>query len=240
MRKFRTLFSKPNDIASYSKMQSRFYRLGTSDHLEHNENGDYWSVLLSNVDDAHFRDGRALDFACGKGRNVKNLLKLAHWESVDGSDLSEVNINYCRTNFKNPSKFYLTNGQDTGVPFSNYYDFVMSTISLQHIPVYDIRRKILLDILRVLRPGGRFSFQMGFGVDLSDTLGRPRSSYFENAFNANSTNGDHDVRVTSVTELEDDLKDIGFFEIQSVVRESFSDFGHPNWIYVHCRKPEQI
>lgn len=218
-------------------MQSRFYESGTSDHLEHNENKDYWGVLLESVGDTQFRGARALDFACGKGRNVKNLLSLARWEHVDGCDLSEVNINYCRAIFESPSQFYVANGQDTGVPNSNYYDFVMTTISLQHIPVYDIRRSILEDILRVLKPGGRFSFQMGFGSDLLDSLGRPRSGYFENSITAKSTNGDHDVRVTSVSELETDLRNIGFTEIQSVVRDSFSDTGHPNWIYVHCMKP---
>jgi len=221
-------------------MQTRFYKSGTSDHLEHNENKDYWGVLLEGIDDGQFKGARALDFACGKGRNVKNLLSLAQWEHVDGCDLSKANINYCRANFNSPSHFYVANGQDTGVPNSNYYDFVMTTISLQHIPVYDIRRSILQDILRVLKPGGTFSFQLGFGPDLLDSMGRPRSGYFENAVTANSTNGDHDVRVTSISELETDLRDIGFSEIQSEVRDSFSDMGHPNWIYVHCLKPKQI
>ena len=237
MSRFGKLFTRRQNVASYSKMQSRFYKSGTSDHLEHNKNKDYWGVLLESVDDTQFRGARALDFACGKGRNVKNLLSLAEWELVDGCDLSEANISYCRANFKSTSQFYVANGQDTGVPNSNYYDFVMTTISLQHIPVYDIRRSILEDILRVLKPGGRFSFQMGFGPDLLDSLGRPRSGYFENSVTAKSTNGDHDVRVTSVSELETDLRNIGFTEIQSMVRESFSDMGHPNWIYVHCLKP---
>jgi hypothetical protein len=65
----------------------------------------------------------------------------------------------------------------------------MTTISLQHIPVYDIRRSILQDILRVLKPGGKFSFQMGFGPDLLDSLGRPRSGYFENSVTAESPMG---------------------------------------------------
>ena len=240
MIQFRKLLAGRRNVASYSKMQTRFYKSGTSDHLEHNENKDYWGVLLDGIDDSQFKGARALDFACGKGRNVKNLLSLAQWEHVDGCDLSEANIYYCKANFESPSQFYVANGQDTGVPNSNYYDFVMTTISLQHIPVYDIRRSILQDILRVLKPGGKFSFQMGFGPDLLDSLGRPRSGYFENSVTAESTNGDHDVRVTSVSELETDLRDIGFTEIQSVVRDSFSDMGHPNWIYVHCLKPKQI
>lgn len=51
---------------------------------------------------------------------------------------------------------------------------------------------------------------MGFGQDLSDLLGRPRNGYFESSFDANSTNGNHDVRVTSVVELQNDLCEIGW------------------------------
>jgi len=189
MIQFRKLLAGRRNVASYSKMQTRFYKSGTSDHLEHNQNKDYWGVLLDGIDDSQFKGARALDFACGKGRNVKNLLSLAQWEHVDGCDLSEANIYYCKANFKSPSQFYVANGQDTGVPNSNYYDFVMTTISLQHIPVYDIRRSILQDILRVLKPGGKFSFQMGFGPDLLDSLGRPRSGYFENSVTAESPMG---------------------------------------------------
>jgi len=77
MIQFRKLFTWRRNVASYSRIQARFYKSGTSDHLEHNENKDYWGVLLENIDDAQFKGARALDFACGKGRNVRNLLSLA-------------------------------------------------------------------------------------------------------------------------------------------------------------------
>jgi hypothetical protein len=67
--------------------------------------------------------------------------------------------------------FFLTSGTDTGATKSDYYDFVLCTITLQHIPVYTIRSKILTDILRVMKPGGLFAFQMGFGVNLEDQPG---------------------------------------------------------------------
>lgn len=185
----------------------------------------------------NFDGKRALDFGCGKGRNIVNLISLAKFERIDGSDLSDKNIDYCRNKFSSKNhKFFLTSGVDTGNTQTDYYDFVMSTITLQHIPVYSIRRNILVDILRVLKNGGLFSFQMGFGGDLEDTLGRPRSKYFDDSIEAKSTNGNHDVRILSSEELVNDLIQIGFSEVETQVRDSYSDVGHPSWIYVKCTK----
>ncbi len=232
-----SLLSRYANSKTYSRMQARFYKRGTSDHLEHNANSYYWGILLADVNRENYDGRRALDFACGKGRNIRNLLTLASWESVDGSDLSPSNIQFCKQEFSDTSNFFLTGGTDAGPRNSNYYDFIMTTISLQHIPVYEIRNQLLKDIFRILKPGGRFSFQMGFGSDLFDSFGRPRSGYFDNSYHAHSTNGDHDVRVTSKAEVEGDLAGIGFVKISSQVRESYSDAGHPQWIYIHCYKP---
>jgi len=222
----------------YTSMQRGAYALGTSNHLEHNDNPDYWKVLLGPISGASWDGKKALDFACGKGRNVINLHSLAKWKCVDGIDLSEANIAYCRQqHLSQPSQWYVANGVDLQPIADHTYDFVMSTIALQHIPVYDIRRSILSDILRVLVPGGLFSFQMGFGVDLSDPYGRPKSSYFDNALTASGTNSEHDVRVQSEVVLVDDLLEIGYIDIQCTIRPSFSDAGHPDWIYCTCRAP---
>jgi hypothetical protein len=77
---------------------------------------------------------------------------------------------------------------------------------------------------------------MGFGIDLEDELGRPRSKYFEDAIDAKSSNGNHDVRILDREELINDLVQIGFSKIETQIRGSFSDIGHPSWIYVKCTK----
>jgi SAM-dependent methyltransferase len=227
-------------VRKYTGMQHRFYVDGTSDHLEHNQNPDYWTVLLQGLSDSEFMGGRALDFGCGKGRNIFNLRSLETFSTVDGSDLSPANIDHCEKRFDERSSFFLTSGSDCGSPHDDYYDFVMSTITLQHIPVYSIRALILTDILRCLKPGGRLSFQMGFGSNLEDSLGRPRSGYFENCYSAVGTNGDHDCRVTSVEELKSDLLNIGFVDIKIEVKDSYSDVGHPNWVYAHAFKEKSL
>tara|TARA_R100000388_G_C7235320_1_gene157459 strand:+ start:989 stop:1684 length:696 start_codon:yes stop_codon:yes gene_type:complete len=227
------------DSNIYTLMQKSQYRNGTSNHLEHNENPDYWSILLGDLKDKDQWAGKtALDFACGKGRNVTNMLSLCDWHRVDGVDISVGNIEYCKNSYQGQkSNWYLNNGIDVSCLQDNKYDFVMSTIALQHIPVYEIRKNIISGILNCLKPNGVFSFQMGFGQGLLDPSGlnRPRSAYYDNAYTANGTNSSHDVRVQSEEEIVEDLQNIGFVEIETHIRNSFSDTGHPNWIYVKCR-----
>ena len=113
----------------------------------------------------------------------------------------------------------------------------MSTIALQHIPVYDIRKSLITDLLRTLKPGGLFSFQMGFGEGLESPIG-PRSAYYTNFYDAEATNSAHDVRVHNESDVIEDLTNIGYTNITTEVRESFSDSGHPQWIYVKAYKPQ--
>ena len=222
----------------FTMMQKGQYYSGTNNHLNHNDNPDYWEILLGELKDSEkWKDKVAPDFACGKGRNVENMSKLCQWKRIDGIDLSLNNIAYCTSNYKHiNSNWYCNNGIDVSDLKDNEYDFIMSTIALQHIPVYDIRRSILSDILRTLKPDGLFSFQMGFGQGLSDPLGRKKSSYYDNAWDASGTNSIHDVRVQSQEEVVSDLESIGYKKISTVIKKSFSDAGHPEWIYVKCYK----
>ena len=224
----------------YTNMQKSRYAPGTTNHPEHNDNPKYWDILLGDLKDSNKWNGKnALDFACGKGRNVTNMLKLCNWNRVDGVDISNENINFCiKTYDGQNSNWYCNNGTDIQELKSDEYDFVMSTIALQHIPVYDIRKSLITDIFRVLRAGGMFSFQLGYGTDLQDVYGRPRSSYYENIYSATGTNSEYDVRVQNAEDVINDLTSIGFVNIHYEIHESYSDMGHPQWIYIKCNKPE--
>jgi SAM-dependent methyltransferase len=222
----------------FTNMQKSAYSQGTSNHLEHNDNPDYWDILLGDLKDKKKWKGKyALDFACGKGRNVTNMLSLADWVRVDGIDISEGNIQYCKETYDaDKSHWFCNNGIDLADLESDKYSFAMSTIALQHIPVYSIRKNIITEIFRTLEPGGLFSFQMGYGSNLDDSMGRPRSAYYEDSFDAGGTNSLHDVRIQSEAEVIDDLKAIGFTTVETFVRDTFSDYGHPQWIYVKAYK----
>jgi len=228
-----------NKDNNYTRMQIMEYSGGTTNHPEHNDNPNYWDILLGDLKDKKKWEAKtALDFACGKGRNVTNMLSLCDWSRVDGIDISSANIEFCEHQYTNqPSNWYCNGGTDVSELNDNEYDFIMSTIALQHIPVYDIRKSLITDLLRTLKPGGLFSFQMGFGEGLESPIG-PRSSYFENSYDAGGTNSKHDVRVNNEEEIVLDLIQIGYTNIKTEVREAYSDSGHTHWIYVKAYKPE--
>jgi SAM-dependent methyltransferase len=228
-----------NNENKYTKMQKQQYAQGTNNHENHNSNPNYWDTLLSDLKNKDNWEGKTgLDFACGKGRNVTNMLSLCNWNRVDGVDISLGNIDYCKSTYSNQnSEWYCNNGVDVSDLKNNEYDFIMSTIALQHIPVYDIRKSLITDLLRTLKPGGLFSFQLGYGIGLESPIGF-RVSYFENYYDASGTNSICDVRVQDKNEIIKDLEEIGFININTEIKESYDDSGHTHWIYVRAYKPQ--
>lgn len=229
---------KVNPDNPYTQMQQAVYdikaeEMGQGNHSHHNDNPDYWDILVSDTVKG-MRNKIGLDFGCGTGRNIINLWD--RFARFDGVDISAPLLNKARELLneagvpKERSKLIHCNGVDlSDIPDSSY-DFIMSTIALQHIPVYDIRFSYLSEFFRVLKPGGLLSFQMGYGVvEMS-------SPYSENCWNAAGTNSVHDVRIEDPMQVEADLVMIGFEDFSFVLRPSFAD-RHPQWIFVKARKP---
>lgn len=224
-----------NKLTNFAKELSSFYSVGTSNHLEHNDNVDYFNILLSPItsDSIYYKNKTAMDFGCGKGRNVVNLFDLAEWKKVDGVDISGGNIEYCKNTYKNlPSEFFQNNGLDLKSIADETYDFVMSTIVFQHIPVWSIRYGLKQEIFRCLKHKGVFSFQMGFGNDLSSK--HNHKAYPEDLETFSGSNGMCDVQITPETKdlLLNDLAKIGFSDIKYQIRPSYIDDSHSNWIYI--------
>ncbi len=173
-----------------------------------------------------------LDFACGPGRNIVKYN--GRFKRLDGVDISPVNIGKAQSYTSNrgiETVLYTSTGTDINVVPSNEYDFVMSTIALQHICVYDIRYSIMKDIHRVLKDGGVFTAQMGFGSPSPATVG-----YYENYYDAEGTNRTCDVCIESTDQLEKDLLEIGFTNFEFVIGPVGPGDVHPNWIYFNCIK----
>jgi ubiquinone/menaquinone biosynthesis C-methylase UbiE len=217
----------------YTQMQKSFYKTGTSNHLEHNKNKDYWDILLKDLKDSDFWTGKvALDFGSGMGRNVTNMLNLCDWSRVDGVDISEGNIAMCKEVYTTqPSEWYCNNGVDLEDLKSDEYDFIMSTVVLQHIPVHEIRTKLLKEMHRVLKKDGILSIQMAFGPEDG-----AKALYFDNKYDAVGTNSMFDVRVTSEEDVKKDFESMGFTNVTCEVTDSFSDGQHPQWIFIRAEK----
>jgi SAM-dependent methyltransferase len=214
------------------------YSRGTNNHPEHNTNPLYWDVLLGDIKNSpdQWTGKVALDFGCGKGRNVTNLKLLANFERVDGVDISQNNIDYCIRTHPTQSTFYKTGGDSLAVLSENTYDFVMSTIVFQHLCVHELRVNLKKEVYRVMKPSGIFSFQMGYGP--LDYVGNTKAhSYYENAYTVENSNGSNDVRVSDPRQLIDDLEAIGFTNVTYRIEQPWADGGHPNWIYIRCEKP---
>ncbi len=225
------------NLEKYARTLSEVYAGGTNNHPEHNGNPLYWDVLLGDIkNNPELWEGKtALDFGCGKGRNVTNIKSLAKFSRVDGVDISPTNIEACKLTEVHNSNFYLNNGVDLQKLPSNEYDFVMSTIVLQHLCVHELRVNIKKEIYRVMKDGGLFSFQMGYG-DMSFSGHGNVYSYYENKYDASNSNGSNDVRVSDPVELITDLESIGFKNITYRIEQPWKDGGHPQWIYVRCEK----
>lgn len=225
-----------NNLNKYTSMLDTFYRSGTNNHENHNANPEYYSILLKHIIDNQkiWINKSALDYGCGKGRNVSNLLNLSNWKNVDGVDISNENIIQCKNNFDPlKSTFIKNNGSDISDIANDSYDFIMSTIVLQHLCVHELRYKIKSEIFRVLKSEGIFSFQMGCDLINKNTK---NYDYYANNYAAMSSNGENDVEITKVETLIEDLIKIGFKNITYTISKSWDDDQHPQWIYVSCSK----
>lgn len=226
----------------YSEMQYMFYDeqakkwetvrrnplVGSFD--DHNNWKDYEYLF-----DGFSTKGKvALDFGCGVGRAI--ALYWHRFDRIDGADISQEALNKVQVwldynHIQQKPTLYKTNGKDLRDVPSDTYDIVYSTITLQHICVHDIRFTILQDIFRVLKSGGWFTAQMGYGK-------HPESvGYYENFNEATVTNGGMDTRIEDISNLESDLEKIGFINCRYVLGNVGPGDKHDKWIYFRAKKP---
>lgn len=216
-----------NGLASQWSEENRDPVVGSFDG--HNNWNDY-EYLFQKLENQSELVG--LDFACGPGRNIVKYN--GRFKRLDGVDISPVNIGKAQSYIANrgiEAVLYTSTGTDISIVPSNEYDFVMSTIALQHICVYDIRYSIMKDIYRVLKDGGVFTAQMGFGSPSPSTVG-----YYENYYDAESSNRACDVCIESTEQLEKDLFQIGYKDFNYTIGPVGPGDIHPNWIYFNCTK----
>lgn len=182
----------------------------------------------------------ALDFGCGPGRMVKRMLSF--FETVHGVDLVQNNLDFAKQNLKESGfenrqyEFFKTDGTGNDlskIPFS--YDFIFSTICLQHIPVHSIRMNILEQLYSLLKKDGYASFQMGYGWD--------NGVYWQdNHFNASTSNGGSDISIPDESHfplIKKDLASIGFEVLSLEIKDNphpYLDNYHTNHLFINLKK----
>lgn len=177
------------------------------------------------------KDKTALDFGCGPGRMVLRMSGL--FKRVDGVDISQRLLDEAEKLCPN-SNFYHSSGTDLGDVPKNEYDFVFSTIAMQHIAVRSFRLKILEEICNSLKVGGKINIQMAFNIDFPYTINKgsiPLGNYKvrflkkdkQNAYwreektDATATNGNCDAGIgyedipSVVADFEDIFDDVSFW-----------------------------
>jgi SAM-dependent methyltransferase len=193
---------------------------------EHNSWPDYDRFMFRYVDDS-FKDKYALDFACGPGRNIAKYHHL--FRRLDGADIAQNNLDnadiYLRSVGAPVPNLYVTSGVNLGSSPDNTYDFIFSTVAMQHICVHETRFSIFQHMYRALRCRGRISIQMGFGVSPG------KVGYYENHYDATATNSALDTMVENPDFVENDLKLIGFRDFEYWVRPVGPGDSHPYWIF---------
>jgi ubiquinone/menaquinone biosynthesis C-methylase UbiE len=228
----------------YTLMQKNFYESEASDwdisNLDpvvgsfnsHNDWSDY-DFLFKDFDNLELKT--VLDFGCGPGRN---LLKFSNkFKQLDGVDISEQNIKNAviLLNHNNidlqKHNLYLCNGVDLNCINDETYDIVMSTICMQHICVYEIRLNYLKEFYRVLKPGGFVTIQMGYGTPSPMSV-----DYYDNYYDAQTTNRGCDTNISNYNQVESDLLNIGFKNFNHYIRPTGPGDCHPNWIFFNAQK----
>lgn len=102
----------------------------------------------------------ALDFGCGVGRLTSALA--AHFDHCVGLDISARMIEQARslTAGLENCAFEIRDQPDLAHLRSDTFDMVLSFIVLQHIPSADVKRRLIAEFVRVLRPWGLLAFQL--------------------------------------------------------------------------------
>ena len=116
----------------------------------------------------------ALDFGCGVGRLTRALSE--YFPSCCGVDISISMIDRARE--LTPScKFHVNERPDLGLFADQSFDLVYTSRVLQHLPSVSLIAGYIAELIRVLRPGGLFAFQLPQRIPLRNQIQPRRRAY---------------------------------------------------------------
>ncbi len=97
---------------------------------------------------------RVLDVGCGRGRLLEALYKNFPKIYLVGTDTDEKSIRLAQKRLASNIKLRVESAEVISDQ-SGSFDFVVSSLAFHHMP-YEVKRRALKEIYRVLRQGGRF------------------------------------------------------------------------------------
>lgn len=157
------------DQKGYKWQPEEFFRIGLEDIRG----------IMEYVGSLNFKVLRkkALDFGCGVGRATQALTN--YFDEVYGVDIAPSMIELANKFNRYPDrcKYYLNQTDNLIVFPDNSFDFIFSTLTLQHMqPSYS--KKYINEFLRILAPGGLLIFQQPSRRLRIKTLRRAISNLF--------------------------------------------------------------
>jgi SAM-dependent methyltransferase len=125
-------------------------------------------TILSLQGSDWFSEGRrVLDFGCGPGKLLRHFIGEAENCEFIGCDIDEPSINWLRENFSPPLNVFVC-GEKPGLPLpDDHIDLGLAISVFTHLTEH--WAGWLLEIHRVLRPGGRFICTF-LGRGMSETI----------------------------------------------------------------------
>jgi SAM-dependent methyltransferase len=179
---------------------------------------------------------------------VRRMSRL--FKKVDGCDIAARLVEEARRRLVDvpASQFYLTSGDNLGDAPKLAYDFIYSTIAMQHIAVRSIRMNILRAMAERLREGGCVTVQMGFTKQLYGESLQAHAQWNEDRIHAGQTNSGCDVTITPM-DLPSVVSDFNtFFKNASywfydctLLWGNLDGATHPaywatHWIFIHATR----
>lgn len=120
---------------------------------------------------------RALDFGCGIGRLTRPLA--AHFQECTGVDISEAMVTKARELGRSTTNcsFMVGDGAGLGGIPSDFVDFIVSKLVLQHLPGKKVIQSCIQDFVRVLKKDGLLVFQLPCFIPIRNRLQLRRRAY---------------------------------------------------------------
>ena len=208
---------------------------------------DFYCVVDDQKSYLDTKEMLCLDFGCGPGRNIFKYGDA--FKRIDGVDICKAILDRgldMLEGLKYPYEAFLfhCDGVSLSAIQDDEYDVIHSTITLQHIPVHEIRLNYFYEFYRVLNEGGWITLQMGYNDTPVEHWSKNQNlrgnlfDYYENAYHVRETNGRADVFVSDPNQLEEDLIKVGFKNFEYFITDSPHPETniHPKQIYFRAQK----